>query len=84
MLSKIHASHLGTRRAKDLFYWPGMSAQITEMCEQCSMCQVPQQQIEPMIIMQVPGYPWQKVVSDLFSFDSESYILVGDYFFQIC
>ena len=36
-MSKIHVSHLGiekcTARAKDLFYWPGMSAQITEMCE---------------------------------------------------
>ena len=45
MLSKIHASHLGiekcTARAKDLFYWLGMSAQITEMCEQCSMCTTP-------------------------------------------
>ena len=33
-----------------------------------------------MIITQVPDYPWQKVASDLFSFDGESYVLVGDYF----
>ena len=86
MLSKIHASHLGiekcTARAKDLFYWPGMSAQITEMCEQCSTCAEyrTKQQKEPMIVTQVPDYPWQKVASDLFSFDGESYVLVGDYF----
>ena len=86
MLSKIHASHLGiekcTAQAKDLFYWPGMSAQITEMCEQCSTCAEyrTKQQKEPMIVTQVPDYPWQKVASDLFSFDGESYILVGDYF----
>ena len=86
MLSKIHASHLGikkcTGRAKDLFYWPVMSAQMTEMCKQCSTCTdyCTKQQKEPMIITQVPDYPWQKVGSDLFSFDGELYVLVGDYF----
>ena len=86
MLSKIHASHLGiekcTARAKDLFYWPGMSAQIIKMCEQCSKFAEyrTKQQKEPMIITQVPDYPWQKVASNLFSFDGESYVLVGDYF----
>ena len=38
------------------------------------------QQKELMIITQVPDYPWQRVASDLFSFDGESYVLVGDYF----
>ena len=86
MLSKIHASNLGiekcTARAKDLFYWPGMSAQITEMCKQCSTCAEyrTKQQKEPMIVTQVPDYPWQKVASDLFSFDGESYVLVEDFF----
>ena len=59
-----------------------MSAQITEMCEQCSTCAEyrTKQQKERMIVTQVPDYPWQKVASDLFSFDGESYVLVGDYF----
>ena len=63
-------------------YWPSMSAQITEMCEQCSTCAEyrTKQQKEPTIVTQVPDYPWQKVSSDLFSFDGESYFLVGDYF----
>ena len=79
-------SHLGiekcTARAKDLFYWRGMSAQITEMCEQFIMCAKyhTKQQKEPMIVTQVPDYPWQNVASYLFSFDCESYVLVGNYF----
>ena len=33
-----------------------------------------------MIFTQVPDYSWQKVSCDLFSFDGELYVLVGDYF----
>ena len=81
MLSKIHVSHQGikkgTRQAKDLFYWQHKLPK----CES-SVVHVPSttQQKDPMIVTQVPDYQWRKVASDLFSFDGELYVLVGDYF----
>ena len=42
MLKQVHRSHLGVekckQRAKDVLFWPGMSAEIVEMCERCSTC----------------------------------------------
>ena len=59
-----------------------MSAQITVMCEQCSKCAEyrTKHQEEQIMVTQVPNYPWQKVASNLFSFDGELYVIAGDYF----
>ena len=42
MLSRTHSSHQGadacTQRAKDVIFWPGMSADIKEMVSHCDIC----------------------------------------------
>lgn len=86
MLKQIHRAHMGAEkcigRAKDVFYWPGMSSQITDMCIQCSVCAEfkSKQQKEPMVLTQLPERPWQKVGSDLFEFDGKTYVLLADYY----
>lgn len=86
MLKKIHSSHLGiekcTARAKDIFFWPGLVAEITEMCERCATCAEakPLNRKEPMIIPEMPERPWQKVATDLFFIDGTPYILLADYY----
>ena len=35
---------------------------------------------EPLITIEVPSRPWEKVASDLYEFKGTSYILVVDYF----
>ncbi|ELU14067.1 hypothetical protein CAPTEDRAFT_31280, partial [Capitella teleta] len=39
---KVHAGHLGInsclRRARDLIFWPGMSADIRQYVEACTTC----------------------------------------------
>lgn len=86
MLNQVHRAHLGAEkciaRAKDVFYWPGMAAQIKDMCEQCSVCAEyrPKQMKEPMVLTQLPERPWQKLGSDLFQFDGKTYVLLADYY----
>ena len=42
MKNRVHAGHLGInsclRRARDLIYWPGMSAEIRQHVETCGTC----------------------------------------------
>ena len=42
IIDKIHASHLGIQgcllKAREAFYWPGMSKQIPEFISRCSIC----------------------------------------------
>ena len=42
ILSRIHSSHQGVasclRKARDIVFWPGMSAEIKDQVEKCSVC----------------------------------------------
>ncbi|XP_038074814.1 uncharacterized protein K02A2.6-like [Patiria miniata] len=72
MLTKVHQSHQGIektkRLARDIMFWPNMSAQITDMVSRCPICSANQHKNrkEPMIPHELPLRPWQKVGSDLF------------------
>jgi len=63
MLEIIHGTHLGIvkckQRAREAFYWPGMSAQIEDKVKDCTTCHyyAPAQQKEPLIPSPVPNLP---------------------------
>lgn len=89
---KVHAGHLGInaclRRARDLVYWPGMSAKIREYVETCGVCTTyaDKQAPEPLQLHDVPEHPWQKVGTDLFFWAGKDYMATVDYyskFFEI-
>lgn len=86
MLDKIHESHLGMvkckERARDVLYWPGMSAQIEKVVAQCAVCNEHRNcnQKEPLISHPLPNRPWEKVGSDMFHSDGSEYLLCVDYF----
>ena len=86
MLKRIHESHMGITKSKqlarDFLYWPGMSAQIEDVVSKCSSCQSyrKQQSVEPMISHDIPNLPWSKVATDLFSYKGRDYIICVDYF----
>jgi len=86
MLARIHGSHMGTvkckQRAREVMYWPGMSAQIEEKVSNCELCHeyAPKQQKEPLISSAVPDLPWQEVASDLFHYNNADYVLSVDYY----
>ena len=90
--SSLHASHLGfdsmMRRARDLIYWPGMTAEIKQLADSCDVCQqhASRPQREPLLQHNKGDRPWQKVGVDLFTCAGRSYLITVDYlsnFFEI-
>lgn len=86
MLSRIHSSHLGTeaclRKARDAVFWPNMSAELRDFISKCSTCNKmqDQQSKQPLITHDVPKKPWAKLGVDIFTFQSQDYLVTVDYF----
>ena len=86
--TKVHAGHQGVnsclRRARDLIFWPGMSADIRAYVESCDTCATycAKQPEQPLQMHQVPERPWQKVGSDIFSIKGRNYLVTVDYYSQ--
>ena len=83
---KLHSTHIGVqgclRRARELVYWPAMNSDITDYLSKCEVCNTfqPQQQKEPLISHEIPLCPWEKIASDIFTFDSKDYLCTVDYY----
>ena len=86
MRTTIHAGHLGIEkskaRAREALFWPGMTSEITNMIDSCSVCAENRhrQQKEHLIPHEIPEQSWVKVGTDLFHFNNKSYLLVVDYY----
>ena len=85
MKSKIHAGHLGInsclRGARDLLYWPGMSAEIRQHVETCGTCATyaSKQAKETPVISAIPDRPWKKGATDMLSWAGDEYFVTVDY-----
>ena len=81
---RAHSSHQGIeaciRRAKDVVFWPAMSKDIQEAVEKCEICAKFQNNNskQPMQSHEIPGRPWSRVSSDLFTLNSRDYIVLAD------
>ena len=86
ILSRIHSSHPGVasclRKAKDIVFWPRMSAEIKSLVERCLLCAEFQAKnaSQPVQSHQIPNCPWSKIATDLYTLNSKNYITVVDYF----
>ena len=86
MLSKIHSSHLGVekclQRARQLLFWPNMAADIERAVTACTVCSErrPSNPKEPMLPHDIPSRPWQKVATDLFTWENKDYLITTDYY----
>ena len=86
MIQKVHEGHLGAesclRRAKEVFFWPLMNAEIRDYVSNCSICNTlrPSQCREPLKSHEVPERPWSRVATDLFSHKGENFIVIVDYY----
>ena len=73
MLEETHKSHQGLqaclRIAREVFFWPRMSAQLKDLIDKCSICQIvkPEQASEPLQPNPVPDRSWQRVATDFLS-----------------
>ena len=86
MLNVIHEGHLSIEKCKLLarqsLYWPGLTRDIEELIEKCSISNTYRhmQQQEPLLPHPVPYHPWQKLGADIFSFRNNDYLLIVDYY----
>ena len=83
MMEKVHSSHLGcSRRAREVFYWPQMNAELKDFILKCDVCNSyqPEQPREPLMLHEIPSRPWQKVGTDLLQFDGQQYLITIDYY----
>ena len=92
MKNRVHAGHLGInsclRRARDLIYWPGMSAEIRQHVETCGTCATyaSKQPQETSVITGIPDRPWKKVATDMLNWAGDEYLVTVDYhsgFFEL-
>ena len=86
MLAAIHQSHLGAeackKRARHILFWPGLAQDIQDAVNKCSVCNSlkshqPKEPLKPHI---VPDRPWQMVGTDMFEFESRTYLATVDYY----
>ncbi|CAK1580707.1 unnamed protein product [Parnassius mnemosyne] len=86
MIVKVHEGHLGIerckRRARDVMFWPGLSADVERAVRRCESCalhaRAPAR--EPLLQHIVPNAPWQKLASDIFEYKKKYYVILVDYF----
>ena len=86
MLAAIHQSHLGVeackKRAREILFWPGLAQDIQDVVNKCSVynslkSHQPKEPLKPHI---VPDRPWQMVGTDMFEFESRTYLATVDYY----
>lgn len=84
MIKAAHIGHFGIDkslgRARDIMFWPGMSKQITEYVQRCTICNKykDSNQNEPLHCHDVPQRPWQNLSLDLFTWNNEEYMVLVD------
>jgi hypothetical protein len=82
----LHRAHQGVRamerRAKGNVFWPGMKTDLKRARDTCSFCQenLPCQQKQPMLSIDVPAAPGLATASDYFQTRGEEYVLFVDVF----
>ena len=84
ILCKIHKSHQGIERcclcASPSVRWPGVSAQIEGFVKKCSTCvKLTHPANQPMISSKLPKHPWERIATDLFQLNKQTYILFINY-----
>ena len=86
MLRLVHNAHLGVekckRRARDIMFWPNMSAQIADLVSNCPTCSTYQKKNvrEPLLSHPIPTRPWERVGTDLFEVNGKHYLILVDYY----
>ena len=84
----IHKGHLGLGncklRYKDTVYWPGINEQLEKLVLICELCLKYSKArskwpANMSLGQEIPIYPWTQVATDIFHFESDSYLLIIDY-----
>lgn len=86
IMAEAHAGHCGIsttlRRLRQTLFWNGLSVDAKNYVEQCAICQQTQRANtkEPLLLRDIPEYPFQLVSTDIFKFKGNEYILLADHY----
>ena len=62
-------------------WWPGITQHIKDLIKSCHFCaQMSIPHPEPLIPTPLPEYPCKMVASEMFVLNSDSYLIIVDYF----
>ena len=87
-LQLIYEGHLGLGkcklRANGTVYWPGLNDQLDKLVLNCQLClkyshSKCKQKPSTSLGQEMPMHPWTMIVTDIFHFESASYLLIVDY-----
>ena len=84
MLNIIHQGHVDQEKcllgARTSILSPGLTKDVINLVKESDPCQrhQHQQQKQPVLQMEPPSYPWQRLNSDLFEFKGHEYLLLSD------
>ena len=86
VLEALHSSNGGissmTARASSSVWWPGITADIERVRQNCSSCDrvAPSQPAAPPSQLPSPDYPFQQICSDFLTYGGHSYLIIVDRF----
>lgn len=87
-LTQVHTRHLGVpktlKRAKDSLFWMGMRKKITNFVLKSTVCLTLRDwnAKEPLIPHEIPSRPYQKIGSDILTFEGKNYLLTSCYYIR--
>ena len=86
VLEALHSSNGGvssmTSRASSSVWWPGITADIERVRQNCSSCDrvAPSQPAAPPSALPSPDYPFQQICSDFLTYGGHNYLIIVDRF----
>lgn len=86
MKDYVHSAHLGIdaclTRARELFFWPGMTGEIRQHVSICETCQSygQSQMKETLQSHDVPMRPYERVGVDIMAFEGQDYLVTVDFY----
>ena len=84
ILNQLHEGHFGMDRtklrARDSVYWPNINKDIESLVKTCNLCQEHscRNSKDPSIPQDIPTKAWTNIQMDLFTLDSQTFLLVVD------
>ena len=84
IIVNLHSANQGSTsmlsRARQAIYWPGMDRDINNHVQSCLSCResAPSHVREPILLADIPEFPFQNVVADLFEIESYKYLVYAD------